>query len=299
MRSSVSRPSNARACPSDSSSVSTSARMDSGSRIRRSVLVTAARLFPNLLASCSLVNPKLSISAWYAAAVSRGLRSSRCRFSTSAISMDSPSPACRIRTGTRSRPASLAALSLLSPAINSKPLSVERMTSGCKMPTSRMEAASSFMLVSENWRRGWWVLGRIAETGTSSNLSPPTLSPADISAESPRPKPRLPTGKHLLSNGGVGLRPHTPRSIQSYRQAEARGLAEPHVAGYYRMEHLLAEERAHFLDYLVSKVGAGVEHGEQYPANLQVWVELFPHHSYAPHELREAFECVVFALYGY
>ena len=48
-----------------------------------------------------------------------------------------------------------------------------------------MEAASSFMLASEKLRRGWWVFGRIAETGTSSNRSPPTLSPADMSAESP------------------------------------------------------------------------------------------------------------------
>src|SRR5918998_28917 len=265
--SSVRRPSRARACPSESRPSPSMARIGSGSCVRRSVLVTAARLLPSRRASWSLVRSKPSMRAWYAAAVSRGLRFSRWRFSTSASSMDSLSPACRIRTGTRSRPASLAARSRLSPAISSKPASVERITSGCKIPTSRMEAASSFMLVSENWRRGWWGLGRIAETGTSSNLSPPTLSPADMSAESPLPNPRLPTGQYLLGDGGVGLRSCTPRGIQSYRQAEARCLAEPDVARYYRAEYLVTEERAHLLHHLVSEVGTSVEHGKQYSAD--------------------------------
>jgi len=54
--------------------------------------------------------------------------------------MDSLSAACRIRTGTRSIPASLAALKRLSPAMSSNPFSVIRITSGWSIPTSRIEA---------------------------------------------------------------------------------------------------------------------------------------------------------------
>ncbi len=50
------------------------------------------------------------------------------------------------------------------------------------------------------------------------------------------------------------------------------------------------------LDHLVSEIRASIEHGEQHAPDLQRRVKLFPHHSYAPHELREPLESVVFAL---
>src|ERR687897_65943 len=284
--SSVSSPSSALACPSVSFASSRRVRIPSGSCARRNVLVTAARLLPNRWASCSLLSPKPSMSAWYAAAVSRGLRSSRCRFSMSASSTDSFSPACRMRTGTLSNPASLAARNLLSPAMSSKPPSVERTTSGCRIPTSRMEAANSLMPPSGKLRRGWRVFGRIAEVGSSSNLSPPTLSPVAMRAESPRPNPLLPTAQYLLGDCRVRLGPGALGSVERYRQPEAGRFAQPDVPGYDGVEHEIPEEGPHLVGDLVGEVGARVEHCEEHSSNLEAGVELLPYHPDALHELR-------------
>src|SRR5215207_7996348 len=297
--SSVSRPSNARACPSVSFPSSSRARIFSGNCARRRVLVTAARLLPSRLASCSLLNPKPSMSTWYAAAVSSGLRSSLCRFSTSASSMDSFSPACLMRTGTLSSPASLAARSLLSPAMSSKPSGVERTTSGCSIPTSLIEAAISLMPASGKLRRGWRVFGRIAVVGSSSNFNPPTLSPVAMSAESPRPRPLLPTAQYLLGDRGVRLCAGALGGVERHRQPEAGRLAQPHVPGNDRLEHAVSEEGPHFLGHLMGEVGARVEHRQEYPSHLETRVQLLPHHPDALHELGQAFEGVVLALYGY
>ena len=133
--------------------------------------------------------------------------------------MDSFSPACLMRTGTLSSPASLAARSLLSPAISSKPSGVDRTTSGCSIPTSRIEAASSLMPASEAaprlarvrpYRRGRELL----------ELQPPTLSPVAMSAESPRPRPLLPTAQHLLGDGRVRLRAGALGSVERDRQSK-------------------------------------------------------------------------------
>src|SRR5215204_2226944 len=284
--SSVSRPSNARACPSVSFPSSSRARIFSGNCARRRVLVTAARLLPSRLASCSLLNPKPSMSTWYAAAVSSGLRSSLCRFSTSASSMDSFSPACLMRTGTLSNPASFAARRRLSPAISSKPSDVERTTSGCRIPTSRIEAANSLMPASGKLRRGWRVLGRIAVVGSSSNFKPPTLSPVAISAESPRPNPLLPTAQHLIGDCCVRLGPSAFGGVERNRQPKAWRLAQSDVPGYDRVEHPISEEGPNLLGHLVGQVGAWVEHRQQHPSHLETRIEFFPHHPYALHELR-------------
>src|SRR5918998_83084 len=296
--SSVRRPSRARACPSESRPSPSMARIGSGSCVRRSVLVTAARLLPSRRASWSLVRSKPSMRAWYAAAVSRGLRFSRWRFSTSASSMDSLSPACRIRTGTRSRPASLAARSRLSPAISSKPPGVDLTTSGCRTPTSRIEAASSSMPGWGKVRRGWRALGRMAVTGSSSNLRPPTPSPVAIRAESPRPRPRLPTAHHLLGHGLVGLGACAARRVPRDGQSEARGLAEPYVPRHYRLVHPVPEKGADLLRHLPGQVGPRVVHREQDTTDSERGVQLLSYHADALHELGESLQRVVLTLHG-
>src|SRR3990170_7870226 len=159
----------------------------------------------------------------------------------SASSMDSFSPACLMRTGTLSSPASFAARSLLSPAMSSKPSEVERTTSGCRMPTSRIEAASSLMPASGKLRRRWRDFGLIAVVGSSSNFNPPTLSPVAMSAESPRPNPLLPTAQHLLGDGRVRFRAGALGGVERDRQPEAGRLAQPHVPWYDRVEHAVSE----------------------------------------------------------
>src|SRR5918998_125642 len=144
-----------------------------------------------------------------------------------------------------------------------QPPSVERTTSGWSMPTSLIEAASSWIPASGKLRRGWRVLGRIAEVGSSSNFNPPTLSPVAMSAESPRPSPLLPTTQHLLGDGFVRLRPGALGGVERDRQPEAWRLAQPNVSGYDRAEHPLTEEGAYLFGDLVGQVGARVEHGQQ------------------------------------
>src|SRR5215212_11435637 len=135
--------------------------------------------------------------------------------------MDSSSPARLIRTGTLASPASLAALSLLSPAMSSKPPAVGRTTRGCKIPTSLTESASSLIPASGKLLLGWRELGRIADTGNSSNFNPPTLSPVAMRAERPRPRPRLPTAHHLVRYGRICLGSRALRRVQGYGHPEA------------------------------------------------------------------------------
>src|ERR671916_3209618 len=156
--------------------------------------------------------------------------------------MDSSSPACRIRTGTLSRPASLAALSLLSPAMSSKPPGVGRTTRGCNIPTSFREAASSRIPASGKLVLGWREFGRIADTGSSSNLSPPTLSPVAMRAERPRPRPLLPTTEHLVRNRRIRLGSCTLGRVEGHRHPETRGFAQPDIPRDYGLEDAVAEE---------------------------------------------------------
>src|SRR3989337_2470563 len=103
----------------------------------------------------------------------------------------------------------------------------------------------------------------MAETVSSSNLRPPTPSPVAMRAESPRPRPRLPTAHHLLSHGLVGLRAGASGRVSRDGQPEARGLAEPDVPRHYGRVNAVSEKRADLLGYLTREVGARIVHREQ------------------------------------
>src|SRR5215217_8503011 len=211
--------------------------------------------------------------------------------------MDSSSPACLIRTGTLSRPASRAALSLLSPAMSWKPPGVGRTTRGCNIPTSFMEAASSRIPVSGKLVLGWREFVRNADTGNSSNFSPPTLSPVAMRAERPRPKPLLPTVYHFVSNGRISLGSCALRRVEGYGHPEAGGFAQPYVPRDYGVEDAFSEEGTYFVGYLMGQVRAWIEHRQEHPANLETGVQFLPNHPDALHELGEPLEGVVLALY--
>src|SRR5215218_3870013 len=211
--------------------------------------------------------------------------------------MDSSSPACLMRTGTLSSPASRAALSLLSPAMSSKPPGVGRTTRGCNIPTSFMEAASSRIPASGKLVLGWREFGRIADTGNSSNFSPPTLSPVAMRAERPRPKPLLPTVHNLVRNGRIGLGSCALRRVEDYGHPEAGGFAQPYVPRDYGVEDAFSEEGTYFVGHLMGQVRAWIEHRQEHPADLETGVQFLPDHPDALHELGESFERVVLALY--
>ena len=82
----------------------------------------------------------------------------------------------RKTTGTVARPASFAARSRRSPVTTSYPWPVRRTTIGCRIPTSRIDAANSASVSSSNRLLGCFGLGAIALAGTSR--SPVLASPA-------------------------------------------------------------------------------------------------------------------------
>src|SRR5215210_9259123 len=212
--------------------------------------------------------------------------------------MDSSPAACLMRTGTLSSPASSAALSLLSPAMSSKPPGVGRTTRGCNIPTSFMEAASSRIPASGKLVLGWREFGRIADTGNSSNFSPPTLSPEAMRAERPRPKPLLPTVHHFICNGRIRLGSCALRRVEGYGHAEAGGFTQPYVPRDDGVEDLVPKEGTYFLGHLMGQVGSWIEHSKEHPADLETRIQLLPDHPDALHELGEPLQRVVLALYG-
>src|SRR5213596_3023254 len=100
-------------------------------------------------------------------ASSRGERSSRCRFSMSAISSAVESSKRSTMAGTVSLPASLDARQRRSPAMISYPSPAGRTRIGCKTPCSRIEAASSASVSSCQVMRGWLGLGTTFSSGMS------------------------------------------------------------------------------------------------------------------------------------
>src|SRR5215211_6539614 len=202
-----------------------------------------------------------------------------------------------MRTGTLSRPASLAALSLLSPAMSSKPPGVGRTTRGCNIPTSFMEAASSRIPASGKLVLGWREFVRNADTGNSSNFSPPTLSPVAMRAERPRPRPLLPTVHHLVSNGRIRLCSCTLGRVEGYGHPEAGGFAQPYVPRDYGVEDAFSEEGTYFVGDLMGQVRAWIEHRQEHPADLETGIQFLPDHPDALHELGEPLKGIILALY--
>ena len=160
-------------------------------------MAIAARLFPTRSDTFSCVMPSLSSRCWYPSAISMALRSSRCMFSTSAISITFSSVMVRIYAGMAVSPTICDALHRLSPAIIIYLPSASCLTViGCMMPISLIDAASSCSACSSKSRRGWLGLATMRSTGTSLMVDEPCVltSSVDIRASRPRPSalPLLP-----------------------------------------------------------------------------------------------------------
>ena len=105
----------------------------------RSRFVIVVRSFPTASATCCWVRPNSSMSRWYPSASSRGLRSARWRFSTSARVSMARSSKSRTTAGSRSSRCRVTARRRRSPATSSQPPSTgARTTMGCRSPLARM-----------------------------------------------------------------------------------------------------------------------------------------------------------------
>src|SRR5204862_5497754 len=109
--------------------------------------------------------------------------------------------------------------------------------------------------------------GEIRSTGmarSSASRASPSASGAEDAriADRPRPMPRVgsATGGHLLCQLEVGLRAGAMRVVMDDRTAEARCLAEPHVARNHRLEDERREMLAHLALDVLRELRARVVH---------------------------------------
>src|SRR5664280_2015406 len=112
------------------------------------------------------------MSARYAAASSKGFNAARWTFSSTACRSNCVSSVVRITAGSELSPASRAARHRRSPMTSWKRSSASglgRTTTGCRTPTTRIEATSSVSASGSNCCRGWRGLGSIALNAISAN----------------------------------------------------------------------------------------------------------------------------------
>src|SRR5690242_4007299 len=108
-------------------------------------------------------------------------------------------------------------------------------------PFASSEAASAARASSSKRLRGWCGFGAIVSTAiwrSSARSSPPAASGETLRiAARPRPMPvGLATGGHLLGELEVRVGAGAVRVVVDHRDAEARRLADAHVARDDRVE---------------------------------------------------------------
>src|SRR5208282_4894261 len=253
------------------------------------------------------VRPKAVISVSNARACSTGFRSSRCKFSTTAISSARWSDTSRTIAGMRCNPARWAARQRRSPAMSWKRCPTGRTTTGWISPVARMDCASSSRLSSRKRVRGWRGLGSISSMSTSR--APPGAagsgetglgfgSGSRIKALKPLPSAFLAIGNHLPGELNIARRTCTVYVIEYNRLTVARRFRKAHIARDYRLKNLLAEEAPQVRADLFGKGGSLIVHRQKNSLDGEVAVQ----RSADPHErveeLRNPFEGQVFALDG-
>ena len=78
----------------------------------------------------------------------------------------------------------------------------------------------------------------------------------------------------------------------------AGGFRQADIARDHGAEYFTGEVTADFLGHLGGEVGSAVKHGQGHAEDLQPWVQTLFDHPQRVHQVAEAFQGVVFALYG-
>src|SRR6267143_5243455 len=221
-------------------------------------------------------------------ASSSGERSSRCRFSMSAISSAVASSNRSTIAGIVSLPASLDARQRRSPAMISYSLPAGRTRIGCNTPCSRIDAASSASVSSCHVMRGCPGFGITFSTGISrtavgvraaSRLMMPGCTSASCrKIRSPASRKDflgrlLVSTDHLLrevdeASCGVALGlVHGDRNARGGRFADLYGLTD------HRGEHLVISEILERVEHVAREDRAAVIERREQPVHLETWVE--------------------------
>ena len=218
-------------------------------------------------------------------------------------------PPARPARGARRRPAGSR------PASRSRGPAGARRARGC-WPSRSRGAASSMR------RRGCCGLARIRASGISVDPAP-SAGRCGMRAARPRPRPDGRSGRTVhhatraavpacrrvadrsaaescansSASACIGVGAARLRGVHVDREAVARCLGELHVARDRRSRtRVRARWRAHFAGHLRREVGARVEHRQNHPIDLEVWVEMVTNEVDRREELGQPLERVVLTL---
>src|SRR5438445_4462143 len=242
-------------------------------------------------------------------ASSSGERSSRCRFSISAISSAVASSNRSTIAGIVSLPASFEARHRRSPAMIWKSSPAGRTRIGCSTPCSRIDAASSWSDSSWKVMRGCSGLGTTFSTASSlmefgpfdaRRLTMPCWASCSCwkirVPASRNDLPLLVSTCHLLREIDEGFRGVRLRVVHGDRHARGRRFADLHRLTDDGPEDLMVAEVTQRLEHVPAEDGPAVVEGRQHAEHLQLRIESRLHGLDDLEERRHALERVVLRL---
>src|SRR5579859_6821559 len=243
-------------------------------------------------------------------ASSSGDRSSRCRFSMSAISRAVASSKRSMIAGIVSFPASFDARQRRSPAMIWYSSPAGRTRIGCSTPCSRIDAASSWRVSSWKVMRGCSGFGMTFSTGSSlmefgpfdaRRLTMPCWASRSCwkmrVPASRNDLPLLVSIRHLLREVDEGLRRVRLRVVHRDRDAGGRRFADLHRLTDDGPEDLVVTEVAQRVEHVASEDRAAVVERRQHPEDLELRVQPLLHRLDDLEQRGHAFQRVVLGLH--
>src|SRR5713101_3726435 len=245
-------------------------------------------------------------------ASSSGERSSRCRFSMSAISSAVESSKRSTMAGIVSFPASLDARQRRSPAMISYWSPAGRTRIGCSTPCSRIDAASSASVSSCHVMRGCPGFGITFSSGMSrtavgvraaSKLMIPGCTSASCwKIRSPASRKDflgrlLVSTDHLLRQVHEALCRIASGLVHGDRNACGGRLPDLYGLPDHGGEHLVIAEILERVEHVAREDGAAVVERREQPVHLEVWIQSCVHRLDDLEKCCDTLECVVLRLH--
>src|SRR5438034_8054329 len=246
-------------------------------------------------------------------ASSSGERSSRCRFSMSAISSAVASSKRSTIAGIVSLPASLEARQRRSPAMISYSLPAGRTRIGCSTPCSRIDAASSASVSSCHVMRGCPGFGITFSTGISrtavgvraaSRLMMPGCTSAScwkIRSPASRKDFRgrlLVSTDHLLRQIDEALCRIALGLVHGDRDARGGGFSDLYGLSDHGGEHLVISKIFQRVEHVAREDRSAVVERRKQAVHLEAWIQTRLYRLDDLEKCCDTFECVVLRLHG-
>ena len=172
---------------------------------------------------------------------------------------------------------------------------------GTSTPSSRIDCSSSASAPGSKVCRGCCGFGRIdadRNMGQAGAGGRPRFSQQNVQPPTQTAFRRAQRSHDLAGQGEVGLRAPALHVEQSGGLAVGGSFRKPDIAWNLRAEDLAREVLVHLVEHFGCQPRAAVVHRHQHSGDVQLWVQRFADPRDQRRELREAFERVVFSLYG-